>query len=486
MMVLSFISTRIILEKLGASDYGIYNIVSGFVAMFTVMNGILQSGTRRFIALNIGKGDSVILKRTFSTAFVLHIVIAIIIVIALELIGPWFIANKLNIDPERIWAAQLVFQFSVISVFLGVTQTPYQASITSHEKFDIYAYMSIFDVVAKLLVLFLLVYLSYDKLIVYALLLLLVNVFNIIFYRIYCIRKFPECKQSFIVDKELCKEMLRFSGWTVLGHVVTVLNGEGNKILLNLFYTTTINAAEGLATTVTSVIGQFINSFSIAGEPQLVKFYGAGDKDHFEKLIFNLSQYTIFVIAFVAVPIFMELEYVLELWLDSVPKYTAQFVQVGLICNLVHVSNGAIDKGLMAGGYVKQLNTMSIPLYLLALPLVYVVLSLGWNPTYVYFAGTFPALLVFIINLWIIKHKMDFPSFRYFRDVFLKNALLIGIACIPPYLVKSIMPDGLLRFLTVCTIAVLTTSILMFAFAMTKDVRNMIFNRVRTKLHFLI
>lgn len=482
MMLLSFYSTRIVLDKLGAADYGVNNLVSGFVSAFTVMNSILQGGTRRFLALNLGKGDADLLKRTFSTSFVIHLVVAIIIVIVLEICGPWFISNRLNIEPNRLWAALWVFQFSVIGVFMGVTQTPYVAVITAHEKFNMYAYMSIYDVVAKLLVLFLLVYIPFDKLIVYAFLQLLVNVTSILIYRIYCIRKFQECKPSLEVDKPLCKEMLQFSGWTVLGHVTVVLNGQGSRILLNLFYSTVINAAEGLANVVSTTINSFVSGFTIAGEPQLVKYYGMGDKEHFEKLIFNISQYTIFIIAFIAVPVFMELEYVLGLWLTEVPQYTAQFVKVGLVCNLVHTSNGMIDRGLVAGGYVKQLNTISIPLYLFSLPLVYFVLVMKWNPTFVYIAGTIPAVFAFGMNLYLIKKYMNFPARRYFSQVFLKNCVLIGVACIPPYIVQQFLDDGLLRFLFVCSVAVFSTIIVMWHFAMNEEVREIVRQKVVNKV----
>lgn len=483
MMFLSFFTTRIVLEKLGASDYGLNNIVSGFVGMFPVMNSILMTGTRRFLALSIGKGDKDLLKRTFSTAFIIHLVTAILVVLAIETIGLWFLNNKLNIEPDRLWAANWVFQFSVVSVFLGITQTPYQAAITSHEKFGMYAYMSIYDVVAKLLVLFLLVYIPFDKLIVYSLLILIVNSTSMMIYRVYCIRKFPECKLSMTIDKHLCKEMLQFSGWTALGHFTVVINGQGCNILLNMFYTTLMNAAQALSITVSSTINQFIGGFVVAGEPQLVKYYGAGDMQRFNRLIFNVTQYTLFITAFFAVPVFMELDYVLGLWLTEVPDYTSQFVKVGMICNLVHTNNGMIDKGLVAGGFAKQLNTISIPLYLLSLPLVYLVLRLGWNPTYVYFAGTAPAMLVFIINLWLIKKYMQFPAHEYFVKIFVRNIVLIAVACIPPYLVQQTMDESLIRFLVVCSVAVLSTIAIMWCFAMNKSVKAMLIDKMKKKFH---
>lgn len=201
MMLLSFFSTRIVLNILGVSDFGVNNVIGGLVAMFTLLNSILQTGTRRFLALNIGKEDALLLKRTFSTAFVIHCFIALFVVVLLETFGLWFLNTHLNIEPDRMRAANYVFQFSVVSLFLNITQTPFVAAVTAHEKFNIYAYLSIYDVVAKLAVLYILYVSPGDKLIVYAALIMGVNMFTIVLYRIYCIRQFAECKFSLSVDK---------------------------------------------------------------------------------------------------------------------------------------------------------------------------------------------------------------------------------------------------------------------------------------------
>ena len=287
-MALSFFTTRIVLEKLGASDYGVNNVVGGFVSMFTVLNSILQTGTRRFLSLNLGKGDALVLKDTFSTAFVIHLIVGTFVVVLLETFGIWFLNSQLNIDSGRMVAANWVFQFSVLTVFLSITQTPYTAAVTSHENFSIYAFMSIFETVAKVAVLFLLIFIPGDKLIIYSALLLGVSAINISVYRVYCIRKFPECQFTLKVNHNLLKEMVRFSGWSVIANVFQVGNTQGVSILLNIFFSTLVNAARGLATTVTFTISQFVNGFIIAAEPQLVKYYGANDREHFEKLVFNI------------------------------------------------------------------------------------------------------------------------------------------------------------------------------------------------------
>lgn len=486
MMGLSFFTTRIVLDKLGVSDYGLNNLVAGFVASFKVIESMLAGSTRRFLAYSLGVGDDKKCETTFSTAFVIHLVIAIIIVIALETGGLWFLNSNLNIAPDRMWAANVVFQISVFTTFLGVTQTPFMAAVTAHEKFDMYAYMSIYDVLAKIAVLFLLVYIPYDKLVVYSILCACVSVTSIVIYRTYCLRKFDECAMSFKIDKSICKEMLVFSGWNAFGNFVVVLNGQGNNILLNMFFNTVMNAARGLADTVSYTINQFIGSFQVAAVPQLTKYYAQGDKVNFERLIFNISQYTIFLLGFFCVPVVLEIDYVLKLWLTEVPKYTADFIRIGLICNIVGYSNSMIDQGIVATGKVKDMNLFGIPVYLINLPLVYLVLKLDWYPPLIYLVGSIPALAHFIVNLYILSKNTDFPARKYFIQIFCKNFILIALAFIIPYIVQMQMPNGLIRFLVVCTLSVVSVVAIMYSFAFNKEVRSMVNKKICSIFHIKV
>jgi O-antigen/teichoic acid export membrane protein len=483
-MVLSFITTRVVLQKLGVSDYGITNLVGGFVSMFTVFDGILASGTRRFLAISLGKGDMDLIKRTFSTAFVIHVSISVLVFIVLETVGIWFLNTKLNIEPDRMNAANWVFQFAVLSTVLGVTQTPYNAAVTAHEHFNMYAYMSIYDAITKLLILYLLVTIPGDKLIVYSALKLAVGIISLIIYRIYCIRKFEECTWSIRVDKLLMREMFHFSGWTTLGHLTVVVNGQGTNILFNLFFNTLMNAAQGLANTVSFTINQFIGGFLQASNPQLVKYYGAGDMKRFVKLIFDMTQYTLFLVAIIGVPVLLELDYVLVLWLGKVPAYTSAFVKIGVIINILIHCNSMVDGGIVAIGKVRDLNTYSIPLYLLTLPIAYVVLKLGLSPVYVYFLANIPILLSFLVNLYILSKYTEFPAYKFFFNIFLKNTLLILLACSVPYSVQYFMEPGLIRFLVVCSISVLSTMTIMYHFSLNAEVKIMLTKKVFTILRF--
>ena len=477
-MAISFFTTRIVLEKLGASDYGVNNVVGGFVSMFSVLNGILQMGTRRFLSLNIGKNDPQLLRKTFSTSFVIHFATGGIVVLLLETFGVWFLNTSLNIEPERLYAANWVFQFSIISVFLGITQTPFIAAITSHEHFNIYAYMSIYDTIAKVIILFILVYLPGDKLIIYAALQMFVGVTSITIYRTYCIRKFTECKFSLHVDKSLLKEMTSFSGWSIVGNLFVVGNNQGMSILLNMFFNTVVNASRGLATTVTYTISQFVNGFIIAGEPQLVKFYGAGDKTLYVRLVYNLTQYTLFLLAIFAVPIFTEIDYVLELWLGDVPPYTSEFIKITILSSLVMNSYIMLDKAIVAAGYIKQIALIANTIPIIQLPLIYIVLRLGFSPVSAYWIALVPQLIGMFADLWIIQRYVGFPSFNFFVTIILKNFLLIALACVIPFIIHRLMPGGFIRFLVVCSLSVLTTLSLMWLFALNREAKGMILRKI--------
>lgn len=478
MMALSFFSTRIVLNILGVSDFGVNNVVGGFVSMFTLLNSILQTGTRRFLALNLAKDNAFLLKRTFSTAFAIHCAIALLVVVLLETFGVWFLNTYLNIDPDRMRAANYVFQFSVVSLFLNITQTPFIAAVTAHEKFNIYAYLSIYDVLAKLSVLYILYVSPGDKLIVYAALIMGVNALTIMLYRFYCIRQFAECKFSLTVDKVLFRQMCSFSGWSTLGHLSAVLNQQGTTVLLNIFFNTAVNAARGLAGTVLSVIEQFVMGFITASVPQLTKYYGAGEQEKFKRLIFNVSQYTLFLMSIIAIPVLLEIDFVLQLWLGIVPDYTAVFIKITIITYLIKYSNIMIDQGLTAIGKVKELSLITAPIYLLNVPLVYLALKIGFEPWSVYIVSMISVLAGFIVNLILLAKYADFPAGEYFVKIFMRNLVLVAISSILPLYLHFIMPSGAIRFCVVCSVSILVTVIVVFYGGLNREVQEAVKHKV--------
>lgn len=270
-MLVSLYTSRVVLQTLGISDYGLYNVVGGVVTMFTFINGTLATGTQRFLTFELGANNKEKLHKVFNTAMALHELLALVLFLLVETVGLWFLYNKMNIEPGRMDAAFWVFQFSCITMLINVIQVPYISSIISHEKMDIYAYMSIFDVVMKLLIVFLIQVVDYDKLILYGFLYLIVNCISALIYNVYCRRLFEECKISRVFDKKIFKEMMNFSGWNIFGCASVTFQGEGVNILLNMFFGTVVNAARGIAFQVNAIVVQFVGNFQMAVNPQIVK-----------------------------------------------------------------------------------------------------------------------------------------------------------------------------------------------------------------------
>lgn len=473
-MVLAFISTRIVLKKLGVDDYGIYNVVGGFVGLFTILNNVLQSATRRFMALAIGKKKRSLIVDTFSTSLIMHFVIGIIVVLLLESIGIWYLNYKMNIPDGRYYAVNWVFQFSVINVFISIIQTPFTAAVTAHEHFNIYAVLSIYDAIAKILMLLFLVFIPGDKLIIYGALMMIVTTSGTILYQLYTRFHFYECRWSLRMNRPLLKEMIKFSGWDSFGNVTSILNSQGISLLINLFFSVAVNAARGLANTVTTTVSQFVFGFIAAAEPQLVKYYALGDKIRFEKLIFNITQISLFMLSILAVPIFLEMDFVLKLWLGQIPEYTSQFIKITVLCCFIQYSNSMVLKGNVAIGRVKQISLFMAPIGILHLPLVWFVLWLGWSPVSVYWVGMIPGFCRLLVDLFILKRYADFPSFKYFHQIFLKNLLLVCISCIIPFVVQSHMEFGWIRFIVVCALSVICTIFVMYFGGLNAESREMI------------
>ena len=482
-MGLSFFTTRVVLEKLGASDFGVNNVVAGFVSMFTLVNSILQGATSRYLSLHLGKNDMQLVKTTFSTAFFMHLAIAAFMFVLLESFGLWFLNSHLNIPAERMFAANVVFQLSVLTVIIGISQTPYTAIMTSREHFNMYAFMSIFDVVAKLLTLYLLVVIPFDKLIIYTALQAFVSLIVAIVYRLYCIRNFEESRLSRCFDRQLCKEMIIFSSWGVVGNTCVILNTQGLNIMVNIFFSTLVNAALGIAARVNATILAFVGGFLQAAQPQLVKYYGANDMHNFHRLIFNVSRYSLFMLAIIGVPVLIEIDYVLDLWLTEVPDYTSAFIKINIINSIISYSNRFVDQGLVASGHMKELNSYSSPIYLLELPLVYVALRLGASPSFVYAIACFTVFLCLFINVRMLSKFTGFPARRYLLTVFLRSLILVLIACVPPYIIHVMMPEGFIRFIVVCSIALASTVTVLMLFAMNHETRAMVVSKVKQVLH---
>ena len=319
-MGVSLYTSRVILNALGIEDYGIYNVVGGVVAMFGILSGSLSVAISRFITFELGKGDLDKLKRIFCTSVNIQVILIAIITILMETIGIWFLNNKMVIPEERLAAANWVFQFSVITFALNLLSVPYNAVIIAHEKMSAFAYISIIDVTLKLIVAFIIAYNPFDKLVYYGLLIMICGVINRSIYAIYSKRHFEEATYRMIFDKGLMKEMFGFAGWNYFGSSAYVLNTQGVNMLLNTFFGVTVNAARGVAVQVNAAVSHFIDNFMTAVTPQITKSYATNDRDYCFKLVNKGAKYGFFLMLLMSLPIFLETETILNLWLKNPPE----------------------------------------------------------------------------------------------------------------------------------------------------------------------
>ena len=327
------------------------------------------------------------------------------------------------------------------------------------------------------------VVIPFDKLVVYAVLQAMVSFIVAMVYRLYCIRNFKESHIGRSFDKSLCKEMLVFSGWGIVGNTCVVMNSQGLNILVNIFFSTIVNAALGLANRVNTTILAFVGGFMQAAQPQLVKYYGANDINNFNKLIFNVSQYSLFMLSIIGVPVLIEIDYVLALWLTEVPEYTSAFIKINIINSIISYSNKFVDQGLVASGHMKELNCYSSPIYILELPFVYIALRMGASPAFVYAIACFTVFLCLFINVRLLSKFTGFPASEYLMKVFLRSLLLVLLSCVPPYLIHYYMEDGILRFVIVCIVAIISTVTILMIFALNNETRAMVINKFRQLLH---
>lgn len=484
MMAISLFSSRVILQALGVEDYGLYGAIGSIVAMFTIINGVLAAGTSRFLTFELGKGNQERLRQTFSASFTMHCILAIILFILLETIGVWFVNNKLNIPDGREYAANVVFQLSILTCMLSLTQVPYSASIIAHEKMDVYAYVGIVEVVFKLALIFTLLYIPFkDNLIAYAIILAVWSVGIQIWYRFYCRKRFAECNLMIVRDKNIYKGMLSYSLWDLIGQFIATGNSQGINILINMFFGVTMNAARSVAYQVENAILQFSNNFMTAVQPQIVKSYAQEDYKRFFQLIYESGRYSFYLLFLITLPLFWEAEYVLSLWLVDVPELTVLFLRCIMLISLFRAFSTPLIKGVHATGDVKFLNlTSGIYGLVTYLPIVYVLYKLGF-PVWVCFCiQGFNCFVCSYLEALSLKRNVDFSLWHYFTDVYLKSFMTIALAVIIPAIIVYYMQPGFIRFMITGSVSVISTVICIYTMGISAEVRSKINTMVKDKL----
>lgn len=482
-MIVNFYATRIVLDVLGFEDYGLRNVVAGFASIFTYFNSVLQAGTSRFIALYLGKKDYIKLKRCFGNALIIHIIVAFVILLLAETVGLWFVNNDLNIDVSRYNAANWVYQFATIGCFISVIQTPYVAVTTAHEKFDVYAYLSILDVVLKLLIVYLLFVVPGDKLIIYSFFLLCTNIITFTLYIIISRKMFAECRGSVKIEKDMLKRMLSFSGWTATGNLSVILSNQGINVIMNIFIGTVANAAKGLSDTITWLVKSFASSVLTAITPRLTKLFGDNDIKVFINTMVSTSKLCIFFISVLALPVVLEIKTFMDLWLKETPEYTIQFITIVLLNSVFAYPTTILEQGINAIGKVKKAAIWLSPIFMLYFPMAYIILYFGGSPVAVYYSMFIISILAMGVQLMILKQEINFPCFEYILKIPVTSVVLFAISFVICHYIKIQFEPSLLRLIFVSLLSIVLYSCLYLYIVLSKENRVTFINIIKQKLH---
>ncbi|MCL2596414.1 MAG: oligosaccharide flippase family protein [Paludibacter sp.] len=426
-MGVSLYTSRVVLNTLGVEDFGIYNVVGGVIVMFGFLNSSMSGATSRFLTFELGRQDYEKLKKTFSAALTVHFIIAGIILILGETIGLWFLENKLVITPERMDAAQWVYQLSILSTMISITQVPYNAMIISHERMRVFAVIEIINKLLLLGIIFIVATSDFDKLIFYAVLMLGVSVIIAMSYRIYCIKHFSESHYKFEWNKEIMKPMVSFSGWNLFGNIAYVAKGQGNNVLLNLFFGTIVNAAYSIAATIQGVVVNFVSSFQTAVNPQITKNYASKNYEQFLNLLYKSSRLSFCIMLIPIVPILFNVDYILKLWLKIPPLYSNSFITLCLINSLIDTVSNPLITGAMATGKIKIYQLVLGTLLFLNLPVSYVLLLFYKEPTTMYWVSIVISGIVLIFRIKFLERMINLNV----KDFLLQVVNKITLTCVP-------------------------------------------------------
>lgn len=481
-MLVSLYTSRVVLNTLGVEDYGIYNVVGGFVAMFSLVSSSLSSSVGRFLTFELGRGDMERLKRTFSTSLLIHVVLAIIIFVLMETIGVWFLNHKMTIPVERLYAANWVFQASILSFMLGLLSVPYNASIVSHERMSAFAYIGILDVILRLLIVLFIAYSSwhFDRLIVYALLLVAVGILMQSIYWRYCRKHFEECRFKLSFDKEYWKEMSAFAGWNFIGCSALLLKNQGVDILLNLYFGPVVNAVRGIASTVNGAISSFSGNFMTALNPQITKSYAANDREYVLSLVERGSRFSFFIMFIFALPIFLEVDFVLTIWLQHYPEHTTNFVRLILILSVIDIISNTLATLQSATGKIRNYQLAVGVMMLMNFPLSYICLCFGGAPESVLVVAIFVSILCMMLRLYFVQQTTQFPIRRFLLRVCVRILLVVVASSVLPIIIHLNMEYGWYRFIVVGAISVLGTGMMIFLLGCTNGERKFIIKSVQT------
>lgn len=480
-MCVGLYTSRAVLQALGVEDFGLYNVIGGIVAMFIILNNAMVNTTSRFITIHLAKGDELETRRIFNMSSLVHIIIAILVVLFAETIGLWYLENKLVVPEGRMFAAEWLYQLSILSSVFAILYVPYNAAIIAHEKMGTFAFIQIADSIIKLIIVLLLAYSPIDKLIFYATLLALLSLVDFFIYFIYCKRHFLETKMMYYWNNSVFKEMMGFAGWTLVGNFVNFFYTQGLNLLLNAFCGPAANAARGIAVQVENVVKQFANNVQVAINPQILKSYSLNEMDRMYSLVMASSRYCFFLIYFICLPIMLEANFVLNLWLGLVPDHTVNFIRLILIISLFDTFVNPMFTANLACGKIKLYH---LPLSILMIAFMFVTyfaIKLTGIAESVYVSLLVVTVLGYIMKIYIIDRQIGLKPNVYLRKVLMPVCSVVTISVILPLVVHNIMDEGWLRFFATGSVCVASVIVSIYFLGVSNAERQYVLEFIKKK-----
>lgn len=481
-MLVALFTSRVILNTLGATDYGIYNVVGGIVTIVSFLNSALGASTSRFLTFALGEKNIQKQKSTFGACLNLHIGIALLVLILGETVGLWFFYEKMVIPEERMVAAFWVYQFSILTTMVSFTQVPYNASLIAHEEMSIYAYVGLYEAISRLIIAYLITISPIDKLVFYGLLFLINTIVVQLFYRWYAVKHFEECRFSLVKDKALYKRLLSYGGWDLFGNLALVCQGEGVNLLLNVFFGPVVNAARAIAFQIQGAVTQFVGNFMTAVRPQVIKNYAEGNVDKMYTMTFYAAKFSYILMLALVVPIIYEIRFILGIWLgDAVPEETALFAVIVLMTYTWRTFHIAALMPYHAIGKIKTGNVTIGSLMIATLPIGYVLLKCGC-PAYSVFLAIFTVEIVSMFAIYWLIHRYEYFPYKYvFTKILIPCGLVTVFTIIVPAFITHLMNDGWARLIIVGIATEFSLLLSALYLGLNKEERTRIFSFIKNK-----
>lgn len=473
LMVITLYISRIVLRVLGVVDYGIYNVVAGFVNLFGIITGSITVAISRFITYELGKEKSNV-NAVFSTSINVQIIIIVLIVLLAESIGLWFVNSKLVIPADRLVSANYLYHFTIISFCISLFSVPYNAAIIAYEKISAFAYIGIMDAILKLLSAYLINMAPYDKLATYGCFLFVVSMIVQIIYYIYCKKKLEGCTYNLSVDRNLLKKMLSYSGWTYIGASGAILRDQGGNILINIFFGPVLNATRGISMQVQSAVTSFSENFMTALKPQIIKSYASGNIDRMQSLISKGSRYSFYLLFILSLPIFLNTEYILRLWLHDIPEQSVLFVRLSILFALSESISSPLVTGASASGNIRNYQLIVGGLQILNFPIVYMLYKIGYPVHTVFLVAIFISQICLFARLFVLKNLINLSVSSFLKETYSRVILVLFVCTVYSYVLFNYTKVEFSSFIIISTLCILGTAIITYIFGLNHSEKEMV------------